>query len=423
MKKLLPLLFLFIFVGCGDDNPNEPEPQGSALIVVKSLTDSSNVTSANVILLNANSGESVRRSTTGNDGSALFESLVPGNYFVKISSQGFKESPEGNVTPVPFSVTAGQTSTKVYFLDTVSGSLGMIEGTLNPNLGEVLIVAESQTSSYFPHTYTGPDGYFIIHNVEYGSYKVRALKAGYISSTEPEVILSAQNISASVEVNVLQVTGSSLNGKVTFLAVNNGIVDVSLLDFNSRSVVNGLAAIIDSDRNYSLTKIPTGVYKAWASFKNDGYVMDPDWLFKNPGAIDISFGNDTSKVINFSVTGAIQIISPTNPSNEIVPVPADSIVPLFNWTAYPQAKEYIIEVRDISGKLIWGGFDESGTIRHTQIPKELNSIRFNFDGSASSSLISGDIYQWRIYADDDAAANVQTLLSSSEDLMGLFIAP
>src|SRR5690606_7231764 len=108
---------------------------------------------------------------------------------------------------------------------------------------------------------------------------------------------------------------------------------------------------------------------------------------------------------------------------ELIPALADSIIPTFFWDAFPQTKEYIIEVRDINGNLIWGGFNENGEIRHAQIPKELNNIEFNFDGSALAQPQSGSIYQWRIYSDDDAAPNVQTLLSSSEDLMGLFIAP
>jgi hypothetical protein len=116
----------------------------------------------------------------------------------------------------------------------------------------------------------------------------------------------------------------------------------------------------------------------------------------------------------------VTIVSPTNPANAVIPAVADSILPTFHWNAYPQAKEYIIEVRDINGNLIWGGFTESGVINHSQIPKEWNSVEFNFDGSALSALNPGDVYQWRIYVDDAAAPGIQTLLSSSEDLMGLF---
>ena len=239
----------------------------------------------------------------------------------------------------------------------------------------------------------------------------------------PTWILSSGSTSATVEIGVSQITGSTLTGKVTFLASQNAIVDVSLLDKISNSVVTGLTTMIDTSRNYIINNIPAGEYTAWASYENDGYVMDPDWIFKNPGALFVSFAGDSTKVRDFSVTDAITIISPTNPPGNITPALADSLIPTFRWNAYPQAKEYIIEVRDINGELIWGGFKANGEIRHAQIPKEWNSIEFNFDGSALYPLQSGNIYQWRIYADDDAVPNIQTLLSASEDLMGLFITP
>ena len=273
------------------------------------------------------------------------------------------------------------------------------------------------------HSYSGPDGYFVLFNVPYNSYEVDAIKSGYQSSNQPQVTLSSGSSSATIQINVNQITGSTLTGKVTFLAAQNGIVDISLLDKISHSVVNGLTTMIDTSRNYTIINIPAGEYVAWASYENDSYVMDPDWIFKNPGALNVSFTTDTSKVRDFSVTGAINIVSPTNPANSITPTLADSVIPTFHWNAFPQTKEYIIEVRDINGNLIWGGFTASGEIRHSQIPKEWNSVEFNFDGSALMQLQPGDIYQWRLYSDDETTSGVQTLLSSSEDLMGLFRIP
>jgi hypothetical protein len=193
-----------------------------------------------------------------------------------------------------------------------------------------------------------------------------------------------------------------------------------MLDKQTMATVNGLTTIIDTIRNYQIKNIPRGNYLAWASYKNDVYVMDPDWIFKNPGALEINFTSDSIASLNFSVTNAIKIISPTNSPDTILPVSVDSLNPTFSWNPYPQAKEYIIEVKDLNGNVIWGGFDENGTIRHAKIPRETTSIKFNFDGTAKSLLKHDEVYQWKIYADDDALNNVQTLLSSSEDLLGLF---
>jgi hypothetical protein len=418
------ILFINLFIpGCNEDNNIEPIPPAEINIIVKSAENSSVISGANVVLYDANTGESLSRTFSGNDGIAVFENLPAGNFYVRISAQGFTEVPQGSVSPVPFSVSPGQTYSQTYFLNLLPGTFGKIDGTVNPNLSGFLIVAKSTGNSTEYHTYSGPDGYFVLFNVPYDSYTVNAIKSGHQSSNQPQITLSPGSSSATVQVNVNQTTGSALTGKVTFLAVENGIVDISLLDKISNSVVNGLTTVIDAGRNYAINKIPDGEYVAWASYENDGYVMDPDWIFKNPGALNISFDTTSSKTLDFSVTGAITIISPTNPANNIIPEPADSIIPTFYWNAYSSTKEYIIEVKDINGNLIWGGFKENGEINHAQIPKEWNSVEFNFDGSAISQLQSGNIYQWRLYSDDDEAANIQTLLSASEDLMGLFLIP
>jgi hypothetical protein len=423
-RNSLIIIVFFTFFNCSKDSSTEPPPPTVINITVKSIIDSSLISDANVVLYNANSGESLLRSSSGSDGIASFSKTLGGSFYVRIAAQEFKKLPAGDVSPVPFSVSTSQTYSQTYYLDTLQGStFGTINGNINPVTSSVLVVATSTTTGNEEHTYSGPDGYFVLFNVPYGSYEVNAIKSGYLLTKKQQVTIAPASPTATVELDINQITGSTLTGRVTFLSVVNGIVDISLLDRNSLSVITGLTTRIDSDRVYTISGIPDGDYTAWASYENDGYVMDPDWIFKNPGALNVTFSSDTTKMLDFSVTNTISIISPTNPDELIIPALADSIVPTFSWNPYPQAKEYIIEVRDINGNLIWGGFKPNGEIRHTQIPKEWNSVEFNFDGSALTQLQHREIYQWKIYADDDDTPNVQTLLSSSEDLKGLFITP
>jgi hypothetical protein len=149
--------------------------------------------------------------------------------------------------------------------------------------------------------------------------------------------------------------------------------------------------------------------------------MDPDWIYKNPGVLDVVFtasGGDVE--LNFSVTDSVTITSPTNEADLVVPMEVNTATPTFTWVKYPSAKEYIIEVFNSKGETIWGGFNDSGVVQHDHIGADATSAVFDFDDSAAVDLQDGKVYRWKIYADDSATQNVQTLLSSSEDQLGLF---
>ena len=340
MASFIILILLGGHWGCSEDNPVEPTTT-NVVIIVSSKTDSSFIANANVVLYNANNGESVSRVFSGSDGRATFEALSPGNYYVRISAQGFKEIPQGSVSPVPFSVSSGQTFSQTYYMDKLQGTFGKIDGTVNPNISGFLIVATSSGMNTEHHTYSGPDGYFVLFNVPYGTYVVDVIKSGYQSTNQPQITLSAGTTSATIQINVIQITGATLTGKVTFLASQNAVVDISLLDKISNSVVNGLTTMIDTSRNYIINNIPEGEYVAWASYENDGYVMDPDWIFKNPGALFVTFVGDSSKVRDFSVTDAITLISPTNSAGSIIPALADTVIPTFSLRLFDRY-QYIL---------------------------------------------------------------------------------
>jgi hypothetical protein len=166
--------------------------------------------------------------------------------------------------------------------------------------------------------------------------------------------------------------------------------------------------------------VPPGTYIAWASFRNDEYVMDPDSIRKF-GFPQVTFTPDSADLEqNFDVTGTVKITGPTNEPDLVVPVEVNTATPTFTWEKYASAKEYIIEVFNSKGETIWGGFNDIGEVQHTQIGQNETSVEFNFDSSATTALQDGEIYRWKIYADNDALQDVQGLISSSEDLMGLF---
>jgi hypothetical protein len=417
--------------GCGgDDDPVIPDPPDPTVlkVVVRSSADSSLVDNSNVVLYQAENNEAVLRGMTDSNGAVYFNVEV-GNFFVNISAQGYDSVPPENIAPIPFFVASEDTTIEGILLNVVenAGSAGYVQGFVEPAINNFLILAELQTNQEKFATVSGPDGFFILYNLPYGTYDMDALKSGYQMDEPVSATISAQAEVDTVSIPVSVYQGSLLTGSVTFLASENSTVDITLLDPETRAVIPGLSVMSDvTGLNYRIENIPDGDYIAWASLQNDGYVIDPDWMFKNPGGLEISFATAGALELNFSVTDVITILSPTNPADSTFAFMADSQVPVFRWEAYPSAKEYFIEVKDHSGNVLWGGFESDGTVNHGFIGAAADSVIYDFDSwPGTPALKPGEIYQWKLWADKGTQGDslVEQLISSSEDLRGIFQVP
>ncbi len=434
MKKMVYILMLGmvagLYFGCSDDDKSStnPTPDTVLKVTVLSRTDSSAVANSNVVVYQAETNQAVQRDLTNDEGSCYFL-LDEGNYYLEVTAQGYDPSPAPNVTPVPFFVTPQDTTEQFRMLYSNGlTEIGFIEGNVIPSVKNVLIVAENTVGQSRYSGVTGPDGYFVIYNLPYATFSIESFKAAYKQTAPVSSTISSVSESDSVTVSIEKYAGSSISGSVSFLATTDTLdVDIVLRDLKTGDVVPGLRTNEDSG-NYSLDSIPDGDFEAWASFENDGYVLDPDWLFKNPGGLNLTFPAGSGSVLNFSVTGSIKLEYPTNPADSIYAFTTDSATattPVFRWTAYPSSKEYFIEVRDISGNRIWGGFNSDGSVNHAYIDDSVTEVQYDFDGTASSQLVPGEIYQWKVWADKGTAADsfVEQMISSSEDLRGLFQVP
>lgn len=423
---------IYHVVGCSSDKdtvaPPPPPDPGVLKIIIKSSADGSTVHNSNVVLYQAENNEAVLRGLTDPNGTVYFD-VEEGNYYLNISAQGFDPVPPKNFTPIPFFVAWGDTVEEDILLDVLenTGSAGYIMGLVDPAINNFLILAGSQTFQEKYSTVSGPDGFFVLFNLPYGTYEMDALKSGYKMDGPVSASISSQAEVDTVNIPVSVYQGSLLTGSVTFLASENSTVAITLLDPETRAVIPGLSVMSDVvGLNYRIEGIPDGSYLAWASLQNDGYVIDPDWLFKNPGGLDISFLTSETKELDFSVTGSITLVSPTNPADLTIAAMAESQVPVFRWVPYPSTKEYFIEVKDYSGNVLWGGMNGDGTVNHDFIGADVDSVIYNFDNQPGTpALQPGEIYQWRLWADKGTQMDsfVEQLISSSEDLRGIFQVP
>lgn len=286
-------------------------------------------------------------------------------------------------------------------------------------LSGVLVAASNGTTGY--SSVTGTDGTYYIYNVPAGTYQVQGALSNY-NSTTVSVSVMASTESSGKDITMTSGATGVVSGTISFLATNNGEVDVTLTNPLTKQTIPGLVTKTQGGI-YSIGKVPDGTYIARASYANDGYVVDPDWILKN-GEPTVSISGSTITQ-NFSVTGAVRLVSPTNDSTTTKPIEVIGSTPTFTWLAYSSTSDYVIEVSDINGTIIWGGFTKgiSTITKNIVIPKSQLSIVFNSDGKATSTLKSKNTYRWRIYSskDDNSSSTGWKLISVSEEQRGLFI--
>lgn len=420
------LAFSLITISCKKEEESDitPEPITNSIKgVVTELESDIGVGDVNIVVFNAENNTIVGEGLKTNSDGTFSVELDAGNYYLQISKQGFEKIPATGITPIIINVVTGE-DTKVNFSLSPSKEIdaGLISGKVQSEdspIG-VLIIASSETHAY-SSTITSTDGSYTILNVPEGNYIVQAFIRDY-NSTSQNITVSTGTETNNTDITLSKGTSSTVTGTISFLATENGEVDVALIHPLTKEVIPGLNTRT-TDASYEISGVPNGKYIARASFDNDTYVVDPDWIIKNGEPTVDATGQSID--LPFSVTGAVTIISPSVDSNTITPVEITEIPPTFVWNEYSSTSDYIIEVSDINGNVIWGGFTVDGTTitKNVSVPKGQLSVVFNYDGSASESLQVGRIYRWRVFAskDDSKDQNGWKLISVSEDQKGLFI--
>lgn len=416
------LLLSIFLVSCSKDEDKTPTT-GTLKGTVTDYVTGSTIGNVKIYVFDATTNAPTEYSALSNSDGVYSIQLKPGTYFLKLSKQGYIDIPAQGSSPVSVTVELGkEISTNYQMRQSTVSNGGFITGKITSGgkvLAGAMVVASGTGLGY--SSVSGLDGNYYIYNVPEGTYKLKAYLADY-NSNELDVTVIANSGSTDKNVELISGASGALSGTISFLATNNGEVDVTLTHPITKETIPGLASKTIGGA-YSISKIPNGEYIARATYNNDGYVIDPDWILKN-GEPTITISNN-SLSLDFSVTGAIKITSPISDSATAKPVEIIETSPTFSWTAYSSTNDYIIEVSDINGNIIWGGFSKNGNTitKNIVIPKNQLSIAFNSDGKAITTLKKGSIYQWKIYAskDDAKETNGWKLISVSEEQRGLFL--
>lgn len=419
----LAALWVGISIGMFSCNKDDDDSAPTTGVIRGTVTDNAGnpLSDVKIIVYDANTNAPTENNvSSGNDGKYKID-LPAGTYYLILGKQGFNSIPMAGVTPVYITTELGKESVNDFEMSASSVTNGgSISGKITAGgnaLAGVLVTASNGTDGY--SSVTGSNGSYIIYNIPEGNYTLKGYLSKYNSDTLMVTVTANTESSAK---NFAMTAGASgmVAGNVSFLATSNGSIDVTLTNPLTKETIPGLITNTGDSAKYLISNVPNGKYIVRASYANDNYVVDPDWILKNGEPVVTVSGNMITQ--NFSVTGAVKVTSPSNDSASVKPVEIKELTPTFTWVAYPSTSDYVIEVSDINGNIIWGGFTKSnGTIIKNITTKQL-SITFNSDGKASAQLKANTVYRWKVYASkNDSSTQGWHLISVSEDQRGLFI--
>ena len=418
--KVLTLLIIIILTGC-KKNKEIPAPEGILSGLVTDANSGTALEGVTIIVFDANNnlpvGSTLVTDATGN----YSVTLTPGTYYIKAYSQGYQQVPPKGITPLSFAVTDGQTTDNPFSMFPSSVANG---GYISGNVGQggVLVIANDGVNGY--STISDENGNYTIYNVPAGTYTVNGYTSGYNGTEVTNTLVDINTETPNIDIVMTAGATGSVSGQVTFLATGNIEVDVALIDVYTKEVIPGLFTQTISQQ-YTINNVPNGNFIARATFANDDRVVDPDWIVK--------FGEPTVSVaannvsLDFSCTNSVKLVAPTNAATSVQPIEITTTTPTFEWTAYAATSDYVIEVSDASGNVIWGGFGFDAVnqvpTKNVIIPSSSTSVVFgdvSVGTAPTAQLEVGKIYRWRIYASKDAQnAAGWSLISASEDQRGL----
>jgi hypothetical protein len=418
---LSTIAFLSIgIIGCSDDGDSSDEETAIGITgVISEQGDGSIVIEDAQVTIIDESTQLPAVAPLETDESGIYYSELPqGTYQVRVTAQGYDPVPAIGMAGIPIVVGDTMVTSSIALTKSIVQNAGWVEGELTDFDDTIGALITLEGNSMIITTNTANDGDFIIHNVPAGSYIISAQLAGY--SKVVDTIEVVESMETEVSLSLITETGYVVSGTISFLATDNGEVDVSLVDSSSEVVVPGLQSVTTGGA-FSISNVPVGTYLLRATYEIDSIVVDPDWIIKNGEPyITVTNANVTQ---DLSVTGAVILMAPAIDSAGGTPKVVTSLTPTFEWTPYSSSSDYVIEVRDIDGNILWGGISkpEALFVKNIVIPSSQTSIIYNSDSKAVA-LVNGETYRWKIFAskNDTKEPEGWKLISSSEEAQGVF---
>lgn len=334
--------------------------------------------------------------------------VLAGRHQVRAQAPGFLDDPQPFFAPAEVTIAAGGTGSIALGLDPrPNAEAGSIEGRVTQGgqgAAGVLVIAIATVERA---ALTDADGRFVLFDLPAGEYRVEARLAGH--AAEALTGVRVPNAAGEVALELAPAAGVAVSGT---LGPGAAATEVVLTHAGTGTLVPGLVAQATPESGFSIAGVAPGRYLLRSFLEADALVQSPD-LIRELETLEIEVAATAPAPIEIPAAPSIALLSPTA-SSTLGPALE------FAWTPHPEATFYVVEVKNASGQLLWGGFDARGVPRF-RVLGSTTRIRYGAQGSPTESLELGHLYQFRVYAGlDVTTGEIFKLIGASEELAGRF---
>jgi hypothetical protein len=358
----------------------------------------------------------------------LREEQASMGFTLRVAAEGYMPFPDPPVREaIPDQVVRFTTSDVVpvaLIHDPALEGLGSIAGTVTMDgsgMGGMLVVASTATDAM--STVTDEDGTYLLLNVPDGTWDMEALAQGLTRGEVAGVVVAGGADVTGVDMTVSAGPGGSVSGSTNFVAGGTSPASVVLFHPGTFEAVPGLRVMTDG--GFTIEEVPDGDYDVYATYDNDCNVQDPDSQLAHTAIQRITVaGAPVTIETTFNITDAVPMTGiwadePCDHDDNSIRIITFGLdeTPVFTWEDYPGSTQgYAIEVVDVFGNVVWGGFEVDGSpIVH--YPN--HTTETTYDGDA---LEGGLNYKWTLWAmaNDSSSPIGLRYISTSENLRGMF---
>ena len=113
-----------------------------------------------------------------------------------------------------------------------------VKSTLGVPVPGALVIAIRQSDSITISGVSGPDGFYVLYNIPEGTYEMQASLSGWYQATRViNIGVTRQTVTSGADIQLTANAGTSLSGRVTFLAAQNSEVDITLAHIISHILI------------------------------------------------------------------------------------------------------------------------------------------------------------------------------------------